>query len=248
MFRHMDFDLSRREVVGGGLVLGLLALAGCQRQQKWTPLSQAELDGPPHTIIPPTRNRPRPLASPETSSPSGIIPRREWTSTPPNLALINPMNGINRITVHHDGMDPVTLRSKGDAASRLELIRRAHVAPHPTQDNKPWADIGYHYIIDPQGRIWEGRPIQYQGAHVRNNNEHNLGVMLLGNFDEQRPTTDALASLDSFVADRMRAYRIPMSRVFTHQEINPTQCPGRNLQSYMLATRSGSGRLASALA
>jgi hypothetical protein len=244
----MDFDLSRREVVGGGLVLGLLTLAGCQRTQRWTPLSEAELNGPPHVQLPPARRIPRPQPALEMVGPSGVIPRREWTSAPPNLALINPMNGINRITVHHDGMDPVTLRGRSDVTARLELIRRAHVSPHPTQDNKPWADIGYHYIIDPQGRIWEGRPIQYQGAHVRNSNEHNLGVMVLGNFDEQRPTPEALTSLDGFVADRMRAYRVPVSRVYTHQEINPTACPGRNLQSYMLATRSGSGRLASAIA
>jgi len=244
MLRDMDSDLSRREVVGGGLLLGLLALAGCQRQQqKWTPLTQAELDGPSHLPRPALPARPRTMAASNPTSPSGVISRREWTNSPPNLSLINPMGGINRITVHHDGMPPVTLRSKNDAASRLEQIRRAHINHDP-----PWADIGYHYIIDPQGRIWEGRPVQYQGAHVKNNNEHNLGVMVLGNFDEQRPTPEALMTLDNFIADRMRAHRVPISRVFTHQEINPTACPGRNLQSYMLATRSGSGRLASALA
>jgi N-acetylmuramoyl-L-alanine amidase len=247
MLEAMDRDFSRREVVGGGLLLGLLALAGCQKQQRWHPLTQEELDGPPRlpTAGPaPMHTRPPILSSPV--GPSGVIPRREWTTSPPNLALINPMNGINRITVHHDGMPPVSLRTKSDAATRLEQIRRAHVAPHPNQENKPWADIGYHYIIDPQGRIWEGRPIQYQGAHVMNNNEHNLGVMVLGNFDEQRPTSEALASLDAFVADRMQAYRVSLSRVFTHQEINPTACPGRNLQAYMVSTRSGRGRLASA--
>jgi hypothetical protein len=238
----MDFDLSRRKVVGGGFVLGLLALAGCQRKPRWEPLSRSELDGPPHVRIPPSR-RPRPTPmEPETSSLSGIMPRREWTSSPPNLSLINPMNGVNRITVHHDGMDPIALRTKWDAASRLEQIRRAHINHDP-----PWADIGYHYIVDPQGRVWEGRPVQYQGAHVKDNNEHNLGIMVLGNFDEQRPTSEALSTLDALIADRMRAYRIPLSRVLTHQEINPTRCPGRSLQSYMLDTRSRSGRLTAAL-
>lgn len=247
MLEAMDRDFSRREVVGGGLLLALLALAGCQKQQKWHPLTQEELEGPPHLPTSgPAPMHTRPPALGAMTGPSGVIPRREWTSAPPNLALINPMNGINRITVHHDGMPPVSLRTKSDAATRLEQIRRAHVAPHPNQENKPWADIGYHYIIDPQGRIWEGRPIQYQGAHVMNNNEHNLGVMVLGNFDEQRPTSEALASLDAFVADRMQAYRVSLSRVFTHQEINPTACPGRNLQAYMVSTRSGRGRLASA--
>jgi hypothetical protein len=237
----MDRDLSRRELVGGGLLLGLLALAGCQRHNRWKPLSEAELSGPPHAPRRPiARARPQPLMNP--TGPSGVISRREWTNSPPNFSLINPMGGVNRITVHHDGMPPTSLRGKGDVTSRLEQIREAHINHDP-----PWADIGYHYIIDPQGRVWEGRPVQYQGAHVKDHNEHNLGVMLLGNFDEQRPTPEALTTLDLFIADRMRAYRVPMSRVFTHQEINPTRCPGQNLQSYMLATRSGSGRLASAL-
>ena len=75
------------------------------------------------------------------------------------------------------------------------------------------------------------------------NNEHNLGVMMMGNFDVERPTPEALAALDSFVADRMRAHNVAINRVFTHQEITSTECPGRSLQSYMLATRSTSGRL-----
>jgi hypothetical protein len=70
--------------------------------------------------------------------------------------------------------------------------------------------------------------------------------MVLGNFDEQSPTQDALSTLDAFLADRMRAYHLSIDRVFTHQEINPTACPGRNLQAYMRATRSSSGRLARA--
>jgi len=70
--------------------------------------------------------------------------------------------------------------------------------------------------------------------------------MCMGNFDVERPTPEMLQSLDMFVADRMRAYNISVSRVYTHQEIKPTACPGRNLQGYMVATRSGSGRLARA--
>ncbi|MEX2218401.1 MAG: peptidoglycan recognition family protein [Phycisphaerales bacterium] len=233
------FDPSRRKVVRGGLVLGALFLAGCQRHQKWTPLTQTELDGPPRVVPPPRPARPAPITQ-SPRGPSGIIARREWAGGAPNLSMINPMNGISRITVHHDGMPPVSLRSKGDAASRLEQIRRAHTG-------HDWADIGYHYIIDPQGRIWEGRPVKYQGAHVKDNNEHNLGVMMLGNFDEQRPTPDALETLDAFLADRMDAHRVPLSRIYTHQEINTTACPGRSLQAYMEATRSRSGRLATVM-
>jgi hypothetical protein len=109
-----------------------------------------------------------------------------------------------------------------------------------------WADIGYHYVIDPAGRVWEGRPTRLQGAHVKDHNENNLGIVVLGNFEEQRPTPEALRALDAFVAQQMQRLAVPISEVWTHRELMPTACPGRNLQSYMAATRSGSGRLARA--
>jgi hypothetical protein len=171
------------------------------------------------------------------------MPRSAWTRAGvANPRDINPMNGIRRITVHHDGMPPVDLRGDGDVRSRLEQIRRAHIA----RREGPFADIGYHYIIDPQGRVWEGRSIRYQGAHVKDNNENNLGIMLLGHFNHQRPTPHALAALDRFVGTQMARYNVPLARVYTHQEINPTECPGYHLQRYMVQTRGRGGTLASA--
>jgi hypothetical protein len=233
-------SLNRRQVLGGGVLFGAsLLLSGCNKGRKrFVPLSEAEKDGPPHLDLP---RGPRTYSrgSPSTPGPAGVIPRREWTNAGPVLSLINPMNGINRITIHHSAIISSTVRSKADAARMMDNLRRGHTG-------QGWADIGYHYVIDPQGRIWEGRPIQYQGAHVKENNEHNLGVMCMGNFDVERPTPEMLQSLDMFVADRMRFYNVSVSRVYTHQEIKATACPGRNLQGYMVATRSGNGRLARA--
>jgi hypothetical protein len=229
-------QVNRRELIGGGLLLGAgLLLGGCQAgKKKWKPLTAEELSGPPNRPVPSPR-RPQP----STLAVAGVIPRREWTSAGPILALVNPMGSVDRITVHHSAVIASSINSKADTARMLESIRRGHTA-------QQWADIGYHYIIDPQGRVWEGRPVKYQGAHVKENNERNLGIMCLGNFDVERPSSDALTTLDAFVADRMRAYRVPISRVFTHQEIRTTECPGRHLQHHMVATRSNRGRLAMA--
>lgn len=233
-------QLNRREIITGSLLFGGLALlGGCATSRSG---GASRLPGPlwPDQVI---TNRPTPQPMPGKPDPanglSGVITRRSWTSSGPIMSLINPMNGISRITVHHDAMNSAGIRSKADAAERMNDIRRAHL-------NRGWADIGYHYVIDPAGRIWEGRSTRFQGAHVQDTNEHNLGIMVMGNFDEQRPTSAALATLDAFVADRMKAYRVPLSRVYTHQELKPTACPGRSLQAYMLDTRSRTGRLAQA--
>ena len=117
-------------------------------------------------------------------------------------------------------------------ADRIEKIRKFHTGKNG------WGDIGYHYIVDRAGRVWEGRPIQYQGAHVKNNNEHNLGILVLGNFDKQRPTDAQMKSLYNTAAALSKHYRIKKASVRSHKEINTTACPGKNLQNKMNALRS----------
>lgn len=227
----MSDSYTRRDVVNGGLLLGAaLLLSGCQNGSV-----RADLPGPAW----PGSGRAPPTRGADASLPPGVIPRSRWTSAPVIESLANPLGGVSRITVHHDGMTPFTSTNQAAATQRLESIRRAHVG-------RDWADIGYHYIIDPAGRVWEGRPIRYQGAHVKDHNERNLGVMVMGNFDQQSPTPAALARLDEFLAQLMHRHGVRLSQVHTHQELNPTACPGRTLQAYMRRTRASGGRLARA--
>jgi hypothetical protein len=241
--------LDRRTLIRASLILGagalLTACKGKGAANKWTPMSKEDMDGPARRD-PYTGSGRAPSNSIADGAPPGnIIPRRAWTSAQPAMAYINPMNGIERITIHHAGF-VIASKNQADCARVIEAMRKDHTTSRKDANGRPWADIGYHYLIDPAGRIWEGRPIKFQGAHVSQNNEHNLGIQVMGNFDEQTPTPEQIRTLDAFVADRMRAYRVPVSRVYTHQEIKSTACPGRNLQRYMEETRSSRGRLANA--
>lgn len=152
------------------------------------------------------------------------------------------MNGVARITVHHDGMDPVQLRSPDQVADRLELIRHVHV------ENNTWADIGYHFVVDPQGRVWAARPLDLQGAHVRYENENNMGILVLGNFEMQSPTPAATAALDALLIEAAAVNRVPLNNIRTHREYNPTACPGASLQQHMNIARSARGRVAARIA
>ncbi|MBL8885796.1 MAG: N-acetylmuramoyl-L-alanine amidase [Phycisphaerales bacterium] len=242
--------LNRRDVLAGGLLAGAaLVLAACQSGP-----SQSESSDLPSPVWPDERNPtlsalpqlpPKSVGAapaPAQSSaiyglPSNVMPRSAWTNAGVIRSLANPMNGVNRITVHHDAIRSDNVRTQRDAVARLNQVRASHL-------REGWADIGYHYVIDPQGRIWEARPLGYQGAHVKDKNEHNIGVMCMGNFEMQRPTPQQTAALDAFVATLMQRHKIPNSRVYTHQELGQTACPGRNLQNYMLASRGRGGRLA----
>ena len=82
-----------------------------------------------------------------------------------------------------------------------------------------------------------------EGAHVSETNDHNLGVMCMGNFDVHYPTDAQVSTLETFVAEQMMRYRVPVSRVYTHRELKTTECPGDNLQRHMVQARRAGGRL-----
>ncbi len=190
---------------------------------------------------------PSPLASPPasvvstplplSSIPSFVIARSKWTNASPKRWLADSMTNITRITVHHDAIMPVPSGSYTDSLRRLNLIRKGHL-------RRGWADIGYHFAIDPMGRIWQARPLELQGAHVKYNNPGNLGIVVFGNYEKIRPTQASLESVNRIVAYAMKRFGVPLSQVRTHRELRHTACPGRFLQEQMDITRARGGKLA----
>lgn len=163
----------------------------------------------------------------------GVLGRAKWSKGQPVVSLMNPMVPVRWITIHHDGMTPFVATDERSSAGRIELIRNGH-------RGKGWGDIGYHFAIDRAGRVWEGRPLKWQGAHVKDHNEGNIGILVIGNFDEQSPSAMQLKALEKQVKMVMLKYKIPASRVKTHREWAgaKTACPGKSLQNYVTGWRS----------
>jgi hypothetical protein len=170
---------------------------------------------------------------PEPSIMLGAISRNNWAKGQPIPKHMNRMLPTRYITIHHDGMGSFTSTSKSSAALRLESIRRSHLR----RDGGRWGDIGYHFAIDPAGRLWQARPLTWQGAHVRAKNEGNIGVVVLGNFEQQSVNRAQIASVTSTLQTLMKKYNVPVSKVRTHQEWAATACPGKNLQQSMVGIR-----------
>jgi hypothetical protein len=229
-------DLSRRTVLGVIGLGGIAALlSGCETQPEFPdPVmlphksNLADRDG---YVAPAPTTR---LAEPPTTRPPnnfGIIPRSAWTREGPNMATIAPMNGARLITFHHAGdPKPFTTTDYTETAQHLEWVRAYH-------RSRGFKDIGYHFAIDRAGRVWQLRSLAYQGEHTRNNNEHNIGIVVIGNFDMQTMSAAQQEKVIAFASLVRNQYRLGANRVYTHQEIVTTECPGDNMQAFMVAIR-----------
>ena len=190
---------------------------------------------PPPIYTPPPSPQVVTKASPVGTT--GVIPRTQWAKGAPIPSRMDPMLPVNKITLHHDGMPSAfTSTSQAAAAEHLESIRKAHL-------ERGFGDVGYHFLIDPSGRVWAGRDLRWQGAHVKDQNEGNLGICIMGNYEIQRPNQAQLQSAQRFVAQAMRYYNVRVNAVYTHREMAPTACPGRYMQPELVAIRR-SGSLA----
>jgi len=221
-------EVGRRQILrllGGGL--GLAAITGCTSRSLTSRIPDPDYPG-----------RTGMLASesvlPLQKAPVGpkgmqnVVTRMNWTQASPVYRSMDRMTPVRNITVHHDGMTKFSSGSVVATKSRLETIRRAH-------RNRGWGDIGYHFAVDPNGRIWACRPLHWQGAHVKDFNEGNIGIVVLGNYDIQRPNNAQLTALKTHIGSLRKAYRVSSSNVRSHRQCPGarTACPGRYLQPYI---------------
>ncbi len=107
-------------------------------------------------------------------------------------------------------------------------IAKGHV------QGRGWAGIGYHVGIDKDGRIALLNALSRITNHTANHNSKGVGIVLLGNYDTQRPTEAMMASIE-----RVRAYMDGRGiRVeYWHCETKSTACPGRYAVEYLDRTR-----------
>ena len=123
---------------------------------------------------------------------------------------------LNTIVVHHSATD----------YSTPNQVQDLHM------DGRSFADAAYHFLISSDGTIYEGREINIRGAHVQGYNTGSVGIVLLGNFNNEQPTESQLASLRSLVDYLRYAYEIRYlvgHKDYPNQSPDGTECPGANL-------------------
>jgi hypothetical protein len=167
-----------------------------------------------------------------------IHKRLEWGALPFNTAKLDLVGGRwEKITVHHsDEVGALVFNgTMAQSAQAVRSIQRQHL-----KGNR-WGDIGYHYLIDARGRIFEGRPLKWQGAHAGDGvkNRRNLGICLLGNFNRHTPSAKARVALRGLLEDLRKIHSIPRAKVYVHSEFTSTECPGHHLTDWVKSYRGG---------
>jgi hypothetical protein len=130
------------------------------------------------------------------------------------------------ITIHHAGV----LWKGGDP---VQFVRNMQSWG---QREKNWPDLPYHFLIAPDGRIFEGRPIEFEPeSNTRYDLAGNIGVEMMGNFEEQRPSIEQLQSCVKLVAWLAQEHKIEPPSIRGHKDAAPrqTSCPGRDFYRYL---------------
>jgi hypothetical protein len=168
-----------------------------------------------------------------------IITRSEWGANPLRGNPV-PQPHYRFLTLHHAaGFSAADL---GEGKAQVKRIQRLH------QEGNGWADIGYHFLVDAAGNIYQGRPYMHDGslsekptlvigAHVTGRNTGNIGVCLLGCYHPETNastcndvlTESVETSLVQLVAFFCATYGIAPTSIKGHRDFTSTACPGSNL-------------------
>ncbi|MGH1339293.1 MAG: peptidoglycan recognition protein family protein [Aureispira sp.] len=164
------------------------------------------------------------------SSSSGYTPtiddkysKGELVQHPTKRYGTRPLSGVDHIIVHHSAHLHATASD----------FARWHV------DGNDWPALGYHFVIEKDGTIVIGNPIDTLSYHAAPYNTRAIGICLSGNFELEDPTPQQLKALDWLIAD-LRGRLKPLNggktlQVLGHKDVrqSPTACPGLPLYNYI---------------
>ncbi|MEU4986565.1 peptidoglycan-binding protein [Streptomyces sp. NPDC021969] len=139
-----------------------------------------------------------------------------------------PLTSRREFFVHYDGAHHIT--ATGVA------IPRAIEAQHLAQG---WAGIGYHFVVDQAGNIYEGRGWTRQGAHCPGYNRSGIGVQIAVGGDQQ-PSEAALAACRALYDEACRRTGRTLAKR-GHRDGIATQCPGDILYAWVQAGMPAKG-------
>ena len=203
-------------------------------------------------------SRPQALARAAAVGVPTIIPRADWgaAAVPPRSA---PSFGTVKLAFVHHTVNANTYSEQDEAAIVL-AIARYH------KNGNGWNDIGYNFLVDRFGRIYEGRAGGIDqaiiGAQAGGWNSVSTGVAIIGTFDAGDAPAAAMESVARLLAWKLPLHGVPvvgdltltssggsanryragvsvtLQRISGHQDGSSTDCPGKALYGQLAQLRA----------
>jgi hypothetical protein len=257
-------DLESHGKHGSGLIVATNATAVQLRVPDGVDATELEvvaidaLHGPRHIVVAhDAGSRAAASMTDPKVGPPPIITRAEWGADESLRGKDAPeFAPITKFVVHH------TASEEGpDPAATIRAILAYH-----TKTNG-WNDIGYNFLIDSSGRVYEGRWARdydsgevhdgedrdgngVTGAHAAgNNNPGSVGIALLGDFTGASPSRAAIGALERMLAWKADRHDVDLlgsaewsngvgNAVVGHRDVFGTACPGGKLYDWLPTIRT----------
>jgi N-acetylmuramoyl-L-alanine amidase len=105
---------------------------------------------------------------------------------------------------------------------KTETIKSWHVK------GNGWSDIGYHFVIELDGAVKNGRPLHRSGAHTKGHNATSIGICYVGGMDKDKNPKDTRTeaqrkAMDQLIADLKMDH--PTATIHGHNEFAAKACP-----------------------
>jgi hypothetical protein len=161
----------------------------------------------------------------ERTFPASIITMAQWGGTPAPDSLAR-KHTITTITLHHQGE---TFTRDRDVPAYLRNLQNW------SRREKKWIDVPYHYIVDFDGNVYEGRDIRYAGdTNTSYDPAGHALVEVVGNYEDIAPNEHQLETIVKLFAWLSRKYNVPPDSIKGHKDVAAgTVCPGKYLYPYV---------------
>jgi N-acetyl-anhydromuramyl-L-alanine amidase AmpD len=154
-----------------------------------------------------------------------IVTVEEWGGTPADASKAR-LQEIKYITLHHQG------ESYPAGTDPIKYLRNLQTW---SRNTKHWLDIPYHYIIDLDGHVYEGRKIEYAGdTNTEYDPKGHALIEVVGNFEEVQPNAAQLDAVVDLMAMLAKKHKVAPETIHGHKDYSAqTVCPGENLYRYL---------------
>jgi hypothetical protein len=167
------------------------------------------------------------------------VNRQGWGCPQPENVSSRTLTNVTHLIIHHSAGNTVS--------SNYAAVVLSYWSYHVNSNG--WADIGYNWLVDPNGVLYKGRAWKSAaqenvlGAHNSGSNSNTAGICLIGHYVSNIPSTnglDMVAGISAFLCDKYdidplgESYHSAIGRINDNidghgQSGGGTACPGTQL-------------------